>query len=109
MDVRDSADCWVRVRLQPGDVVLIPPNRFHRATPKTPGARLVQVRVKVRCGGWVCGEDRSKGRGTYFHSDAGILAVCHRMYIHKASCCCGSTAQGRFRERRTTTRAGKLE
>lgn len=47
VDVRDWADCWVRVRLQPGDVVLIPPNRFHRATPKSPGARLVQVRVKV--------------------------------------------------------------
>lgn len=48
VDVRDWADCWVRVRLQPGDVVVIPPNRFHRATPKSPGARLVQVRVKVR-------------------------------------------------------------
>eukprot|EP00903_Cladosiphon_okamuranus_P013426 g12506.t1 len=51
VDVRDWADCWVRVRLQPGDVVLIPPNRFHRATPKTPGARLVQVRVKTGDGG----------------------------------------------------------
>ncbi|CAN0390758.1 unnamed protein product, partial [Ectocarpus sp. 13 AM-2016] len=30
VDVRDWADCWVRVRLQPGEVVLIPPNRFHR-------------------------------------------------------------------------------
>ncbi|CBJ26428.1 conserved unknown protein [Ectocarpus siliculosus] len=51
VDVRDWVDCWVRVRLQPGDVVLIPPNRFHRATPKTPGARLVQVRVKTGDGG----------------------------------------------------------
>lgn len=47
VDVRDWADCWVRIRLLPGDVVLIPPNKFHRATPKSPGARLVQVRVKV--------------------------------------------------------------
>lgn len=47
VDVRDSVDCWVRVRLQHGDAVLIPPNTYHRATPKAPGARLVQVRVKV--------------------------------------------------------------
>ncbi|CAN0523360.1 unnamed protein product, partial [Laminaria digitata] len=51
VDVRDWSDCWVRIRLQPGDVVLIPPNRFHRATPKSPGARLVQVRVKTGDGG----------------------------------------------------------
>ncbi|CAN0118539.1 unnamed protein product [Scytosiphon promiscuus] len=51
VDVRDWADCWVRIRLHPGNVVLIPPNRFHRATPKSPGARLVQVRVKTGDGG----------------------------------------------------------
>ncbi|CAM9616464.1 unnamed protein product, partial [Discosporangium mesarthrocarpum] len=47
VDVRDWADCWVRIRLCPGDVVVIPPKVFHRATPKSPDSRLVQARMKA--------------------------------------------------------------
>lgn len=51
-DIRDDADRWMRVTVEPGDLIVVPRNRYHRFT-LTDSKQIRCVRLFQDSAGWV--------------------------------------------------------